>query len=257
MFVVNLAICDFFMMVKTPLFIYNSFNRGFATGHLGCQIFAFIGSLTGIGAGVTNACIAYDRYTTIAKPFDGKLTRTKALFMIMGVWIYAVPWGVLPLLEFWGRFVPEGYLTSCSFDYLTDTFDNHMFVAVIFTFSYVLPMSLIIYYYSQIVSHVINHEKTLREQVQYNNFLIRLFANNYLFGPVVVREEYVSIQPSIPATSIFRLSLVISSVLNHTVFIRTREFLFPPNLSFFLSHSLISGMPKVTDFIFAFTEDCG
>lgn len=42
-----------------------------------------------------------------------------------------------------------------------------MFVAVIFTFSYCIPMSLIIYYYSQIVSHVVAHEKALKEQVGY------------------------------------------------------------------------------------------
>jgi hypothetical protein len=62
-FVVNLAIMDFLMMAKAPVFIYNSFNKGFAAGHTGCQIFAFIGSLSGIGASMTNACIAYDRYT--------------------------------------------------------------------------------------------------------------------------------------------------------------------------------------------------
>lgn len=44
-----------------------------------------------------------------------------------------------------------------------------MFVAVIFTCSYVIPMSMIIYYYSQIVSHVINHEKALREQAKKMN----------------------------------------------------------------------------------------
>lgn len=60
--VVNLAFCDFMMMLKAPIFIYNSFNCGFAMGHLGCQIFAFMGSLSGIGAGMTNAAIAYDRY---------------------------------------------------------------------------------------------------------------------------------------------------------------------------------------------------
>lgn len=105
-FVVNLAFCDFFMMLKAPIFIYNSFYRGFAAGHIGCQIFAFMGSLSGIGAGMTNACIAYDRYTTIANPLDGKLTRTKAVFMTLLVWMYTIPWGVLPLLEIWGRFVP-------------------------------------------------------------------------------------------------------------------------------------------------------
>jgi r-opsin len=63
MFVVNLAILDFLMMTKAPIFIYNSFSKGFAAGHVACQIFAFIGSLSGIGAALTNACIAYDRYT--------------------------------------------------------------------------------------------------------------------------------------------------------------------------------------------------
>ena len=106
MFVVNLAICDFMMMLKAPIFIYNSFNRGFALGHLGCQIFAFMGSLSGIGASTTNACIAYDRYATITKPFDGKLSRTKAFVLIICVWVYTVPWAVMPLTEVWGRFGP-------------------------------------------------------------------------------------------------------------------------------------------------------
>ncbi|XP_052861519.1 opsin, ultraviolet-sensitive-like isoform X2 [Anopheles cruzii] len=168
-FVINLAICDFFMMAKTPIFIYNSFTKGFTLGSVGCQIFAVIGSLTGIGAGTTNALIAYDRYNTITRPFEGRLSRTKAIILVCLVWMYAIPWAVLPLLEIWGRFVPEGFLTSCTFDYLGTTFDNRLFVATIFTFSYVLPMSLIIFYYSHIVSHVINHEKTLREQAKKMN----------------------------------------------------------------------------------------
>lgn len=60
-FVINLAFCDFMMMTKAPIFIYNSFNRGYALGHSGCQIFALMGALSGIGAGMTNAFIAYDR----------------------------------------------------------------------------------------------------------------------------------------------------------------------------------------------------
>ncbi|XP_055689643.1 opsin, ultraviolet-sensitive-like [Lutzomyia longipalpis] len=168
-FVVNLALCDFMMMLKAPIFIYNSFNRGFATGVLGCQIFAAMGSLSGIGAGMTNACIAYDRFNVITRPFHAKMTRLKAILIVLLVWGYTIPWTVLPLMELWGRFVPEGYLTSCSFDYLTDTFDNHLFVGAIFVCSYMIPMSMIIYFYSQIVSHVVNHEKTLREQARKMN----------------------------------------------------------------------------------------
>ncbi|XP_076639783.1 ultraviolet-sensitive opsin [Colletes latitarsis] len=169
MFVVNLAICDFFMMIKAPIFIYNSINTGFALGHLGCQIFAFIGSLTGIGAAMTNAAIAYDRYSTIARPLDGKLSRGQVILFIVLIWTYTIPWGLMPVMGVWGRFVPEGFLTSCSFDYLTDTNEIRIFVATIFTFSYAIPMMLIIYYYSQIVSHVVNHEKALREQAKKMN----------------------------------------------------------------------------------------
>nr|CAD7589396.1 unnamed protein product [Timema genevievae] len=102
---------------------------------------------------------------TIAKPFGGKLTSGKAIMMVLVIWAYTIPWAVMPLLEFWGRFAPEGFLTSCSFDFLEDTSENHSFVMTIFVFSYVIPMSFIIYFYSQIVGHVVNHEKALREQI--------------------------------------------------------------------------------------------
>jgi r-opsin len=62
MFVVNLAIADFMMMAKAPIFIYNSFNPHFMLGHVYCQIFATVGSISGILQATTNACIAYDRY---------------------------------------------------------------------------------------------------------------------------------------------------------------------------------------------------
>lgn len=107
--------------------------------------------------------------STIAHPLDGKLSRGQVMLFIALIWTYVVPWGLMPLMGVWGRFVPEGFLTSCSFDYLTDTSEIRYFVATIFTFSYVIPMSLIIYYYSQIVSHVINHEKALREQAKKMN----------------------------------------------------------------------------------------
>nr|WCQ76391.1 ultraviolet sensitive opsin 2 [Ptosima undecimmaculata] len=169
MFVVNLAFCDFVMMLKTPIFIFNSFSRGFASGILWCEVFAIAGSFTGIGAGMTNACIAYDRYHTITNPLEGKLTTTKAFVMLIFVWLYTVPWSILPFLKIWGGFIPEGFLTQCGVDYLTRTFDNRLFVTTLFTFSYVIPMSLIIFYYSQIVTHVFHHEKALREQAKKMN----------------------------------------------------------------------------------------
>ncbi|KAH8278747.1 hypothetical protein KR018_008200 [Drosophila ironensis] len=167
--VINLAFCDFMMMVKTPIFIYNSFHQGYALGHLGCQIFGIIGSYTGIAAGATNAFIAYDRFNVITRPMEGKMTHGKAIAMIIFIYMYATPWVVACYTETWGRFVPEGYLTSCTFDYLTDNFDTRLFVGCIFFFSFVCPTTMITYYYSQIVGHVFSHEKALREQAKKMN----------------------------------------------------------------------------------------
>nr|ART29961.1 opsin [Heliconius erato petiverana]ART29965.1 opsin [Heliconius erato petiverana] len=167
--ILNLAIFDFIMMAKAPIFIYNSAMRGFAIGSLGCQIFALVGSYSGIGAAMTNLCIAYDRHSTITRPLDGRLSRGKALLLIAFVWIYTTPWSLLPLFRIWGRFVPEGYLTACSFDYLTNTFDTKLFTGCIFIFTYAIPLILIMYYYSGIVKQVFAHEAALREQAKKMN----------------------------------------------------------------------------------------
>nr|ANN11809.1 ultraviolet wavelength sensitive opsin 1 [Acmaeodera diffusa]ANN11813.1 ultraviolet wavelength sensitive opsin 1 [Acmaeodera diffusa]APY20543.1 ultraviolet sensitive opsin 1 [Acmaeodera diffusa] len=169
MFVVNLAVLDFIMLSKSPLFIYNAFHRGYAAGHLGCQIFGTIGTLSGIGAGMTDVCIAYDRYTTITNPLEGRMSKIKAIIMIIFVWLYTLPWIILPFTEVWNRFVPEGFLTTCSFDYITDTFDTRLFVVTIFVWSYVFPLLLIIYFYTQIVAHVFRHEKALKQQAKKMN----------------------------------------------------------------------------------------
>nr|ADD13985.1 ultraviolet-sensitive visual pigment [Heliconius melpomene rosina]ADN96770.1 ultraviolet-sensitive visual pigment [Heliconius elevatus]ADN96771.1 ultraviolet-sensitive visual pigment [Heliconius melpomene]ART30036.1 opsin [Heliconius melpomene]ART30040.1 opsin [Heliconius melpomene] len=167
--ILNLAVFDFIMMAKAPIFIYNSAMRGFAIGSLGCQIFALVGSYSGIGAAMTNLCIAYDRHSTITRPLDGRLSRGKALLLIACVWIYTTPWSLLPLFRIWGRFVPEGYLTACSFDYLTNTFDTKLFTGCIFIFAYAIPLCLIMYYYSGIVKQVFAHEAALREQAKKMN----------------------------------------------------------------------------------------
>lgn len=105
-FVINLAIFDFIMMCKAPIFIYNSVNGGFALGNFGCQLFASVGSYSGIGQGMTNAWIGYDRYHVIAKPMGGQLTFTKAILINLLIWFYCTPWVLLPLYRVWGRFVP-------------------------------------------------------------------------------------------------------------------------------------------------------
>lgn len=62
MLILNLAIFDLLMMLEMPMFLVNSFSERLLGAATGCDLYAALGSLSGIGGAVTNAAIAYDRY---------------------------------------------------------------------------------------------------------------------------------------------------------------------------------------------------
>lgn len=50
-------------------------------------------------------------FSTIAKPFDGRMTYGRALLLLIVLWTYVTPWCVLPLVEQWNRYVPGQSMT--------------------------------------------------------------------------------------------------------------------------------------------------
>nr|BAQ54827.1 opsin, short-wavelength sensitive type [Tanypteryx pryeri] len=168
-FVANLAIFDTIMMFKLPFFVMNSVVEGQLFGKIGCDVYSLAGSYSGMGAAITNAAIAFDRYRTIAFPLDGRLGMKAALGLVAFTWFWATPFSILPFFEIWSRFAPEGYLTTCSFDYLTEGKSTQIFTITIFTWAYIIPLLLIALFYSRILSHVREHEKMLREQAKRMN----------------------------------------------------------------------------------------
>ncbi|KAK0161652.1 hypothetical protein PV327_008071 [Microctonus hyperodae] len=168
-FVINLALFDILMMIEMPMLIINSFLERPIGWQIGCDIYAALGSVSGIGSAINNAAIAYDRYKTISCPIDGRLNGKQAAVIIALTWFWSMPFTILPMTQVWGRFAPEGFLTTCSFDYLTEDQDTRVFVGCIFAWSYAIPMTLIIICYSQLISSVRNHEKMLRDQAKKMN----------------------------------------------------------------------------------------
>nr|BAQ54785.1 opsin, short-wavelength sensitive type [Macromia amphigena] len=168
-FVANLAIFDTIMMFKLPFFVMNSVVEGQLFGKIGCDVYAVAGSYSGMGAAITNSMIAFDRYRTIAFPLDGRLGMKAAVGLVVFTWLWATPFSILPFFEIWSRFAPEGYLTTCSFDYLTEGKSTQLFTIVIFVWAYIIPLLLIALFYSRILSHVREHEKMLREQAKRMN----------------------------------------------------------------------------------------
>lgn len=169
MFIVNLAIFDLLMMCEMPMFLVNSFSERLVGYETGCAVYAALGSLSGIGGAISNAVIAFDRYRTISNPLDGRLNRVQAGLLIVMTWLWTMPFTLLPVFKIWGRYVPEGYLTTCSFDYLTDDQDTRVFVGCIFTWAYVIPMIFICYFYGRLFGHVRQHEIMLKNQARKMN----------------------------------------------------------------------------------------
>lgn len=46
------------------------------------------------------------RYHVISNPMERKLTMTKAVFIVILIWSYVLPWSLFPYFKIWGRFVP-------------------------------------------------------------------------------------------------------------------------------------------------------
>jgi len=65
-------------------------------------------------------------------------------------WIYSLVFASLPFFGV-GKYVPEGYLTGCSFDYLSKDMTTKIFILVFFIGAWVVPLSIIMYSYSSII----------------------------------------------------------------------------------------------------------
>ncbi|XP_067135458.1 opsin, ultraviolet-sensitive-like [Centruroides vittatus] len=163
--VFNLAVSDLMMNCKMPLFIYNSFSLGPATGLWGCQLYGFVGGLSGTCAILTISAMAFERYNTISNPLDSnvKMSKSKAYKILIFIWIYALNFCIPPLFGL-NRYVPEGYLTSCSFDYLDERWLHRGFVLVFFVAAWCIPLVIICWCYLGILIKVRNHEKTFTQQ---------------------------------------------------------------------------------------------
>lgn len=82
-----------------------------------------------------------------------------AIIMIACVWTYSFFFAVMPALDIgFSKYVPEGFLTSCSFDYLDRTTSARIFMFVFFLFAWLLPLSVIVYCYVNILRTVRNME---------------------------------------------------------------------------------------------------
>uniref|UniRef100_A0A3B3WYH7 G-protein coupled receptors family 1 profile domain-containing protein n=1 Tax=Poecilia mexicana TaxID=48701 RepID=A0A3B3WYH7_9TELE len=148
-FIINLAVTDFLMcLTQTPIFFITSMHKHWIFGKKGCELYAFCGALFGICSMMTLMVIAVDRYVVITRPLAslGVMSHRKALCFVAAAWLYSMGWSLPPFFG-WSAYVPEGLMTSCSWDYMTFTPSVRSYTMLLFTFVFFIPLFIIIFCY--------------------------------------------------------------------------------------------------------------
>ncbi|XP_061666483.1 melanopsin-A-like isoform X3 [Syngnathoides biaculeatus] len=151
-FIINLAAADFLMCAtQAPVFFVSSMHKRWMFGRRGCELYAFCGALFGICSMMTLTVIAVDRYVVITRPLAslGAMSRRKALGIVAAAWLYSAGWSLPPFFG-WSAYVPEGLMTSCSWDYMTFTPAVRSYTMLLFTFVFFIPLFVIIFCYCRI-----------------------------------------------------------------------------------------------------------
>ncbi|XP_037660500.1 melanopsin [Choloepus didactylus] len=149
MFIINLAVSDLFMSItQAPVFFISSLYKQWIFGETGCEFYAFCGALFGITSMITLMAISLDRYLVITRPLApvGVVSKRRAALVLLGVWLYALAWSLPPFFG-WSAYVPEGLLTSCSWDYMSFTPAVRAYTVLLFCFVFLLPLLVIVHCY--------------------------------------------------------------------------------------------------------------
>uniref|UniRef100_H3DRA4 G-protein coupled receptors family 1 profile domain-containing protein n=1 Tax=Tetraodon nigroviridis TaxID=99883 RepID=H3DRA4_TETNG len=112
----------------------------------GCQLYPFCGALFGICSMVTLTVVAVDPSLVIRARLAslGLLSRRKALGVLAATWLYSAGWSLPPFFG-WSAYVPEGLMTSCSWDYMTFTPSVRSYTMLFFIFVFFTPLFIIVF----------------------------------------------------------------------------------------------------------------
>lgn len=141
-------------------------------------MYGFVGGLSGVVSITTLTAISIDRYHVVVYPLDPlrSTTRVRARIMVVIVWLYSLFFSIIPLLDIgFSKYVPEGFLTSCSFDYLDKTMKARIFMFIFFLFAWAVPFTIITYCYVYILQ-VVAAAKKIQSNRDKNKTELKLTA---------------------------------------------------------------------------------
>lgn len=92
----------------------------------------------------TIAFMTIERYLVVRNSLNSlKISRSLIKGCILFIWLYSAGW-MIPEFFAPNGFVLEGFLTHCSFDYISRDRFTRLYMIIIFSFGFFLPLGLII-----------------------------------------------------------------------------------------------------------------
>ncbi|XP_015793307.1 opsin, ultraviolet-sensitive-like [Tetranychus urticae] len=142
----NIAVSDLIMNAVIAAYVYNSTQCGAAMTPLGCKLYGFAGGLSGTVTIMSITAVTFERYLTInnqsfTQPYFN--SRSSILVIIL-LWLYSLMFTLPPIFGFFTNYIPEGYLTTCSFDYISTKLESRLFVLIFFLGAWLIPLIIII-----------------------------------------------------------------------------------------------------------------
>ncbi|GJQ68959.1 hypothetical protein Trydic_g6144 [Trypoxylus dichotomus] len=122
-----------------------------------CKFYGFLGGTSGTVSMCILSAISFDRFHVIKYPLTRQPSHTRTKFFIFICWIYGAVFSLIPAFDVgFGTYVPEAYLVSCSYEYLTDKPQVKHFIFAFFIAAWVVPFCLILFSYINIVYVIYN-----------------------------------------------------------------------------------------------------
>ncbi|AWO98360.1 UV opsin isoform 3 [Scophthalmus maximus] len=119
-----------------------------------CALEAAMGSIAGLVTSWSLAVLSFERYLVICKPFGSfRFGSNHAVAAVTFTWFMGISCSVPPFFG-WSRYIPEGLGCSCGPDWYTHNEDFHCSSYVIFLMvtCFIVPLSIIVFSYSQLLS---------------------------------------------------------------------------------------------------------
>lgn len=153
---------------------YSNFNGRWAFGRLGCKLYAMGITCFGLVSILTFSAIACERCVVIGLVDNRwKVSRFQAKKACCFIWLHCAILVSLPLFG-WSSYVPEGLLTTCSWDYKTRTLSNRAYYVLLLSAGFFLPVLVIFFSYGRILLSLMSQTSQTILPNSKNNVLLKL-----------------------------------------------------------------------------------